>query len=66
MLKEQRADLLAISVTFPLNLHKAEDLISRIRRDETLDPLKILVGGYAFMQDAALWQKLGADSFAID
>lgn len=64
MLKAQKADLLAISVTFPLNLHKAEELVSLVRQDKDLQPLKIMVGGYAFMQDTALWQKIRADSFA--
>lgn len=64
MIKEQKADLVAISVTFPLNLHKAEKLISQIRAESELNKVRILVGGYAFMQDATLWQKIGADSFA--
>ncbi len=64
MIKQQNADLLAISVTFPLNLHKAEKLISQIRANTGMDKLKILVGGYAFMQDSSLWRKIGADSFA--
>lgn len=63
---EKQADLVAISVTFPLNLHKAEELITSIRQDARLAGVKILVGGYPFIQDASLWQKIGADSFAPD
>lgn len=66
MLAEQDADLLAISVTFPLNLHKAESLISRIRSDTKLNKVKIIVGGYPFLNDPKLWQQIGADSFASD
>lgn len=63
---QSNADLVAISVTYPLNLHKAEDLISRIRSEARLDRVKIMVGGYPFLNDPELWQKIGADSFAAD
>jgi methanogenic corrinoid protein MtbC1 len=65
-IKEKKVDLIAISVTFPLNLHKAQSLISQIRAEAQLDGVKILVGGYPFLQDPLLWQKIGADSFAPD
>ncbi|HQQ68024.1 MAG TPA: cobalamin-dependent protein [Candidatus Cloacimonadota bacterium] len=63
---ERKVDLVAISVTFPLNLHKAEDLISRIRSHPDTQKAKILVGGYPFINDPSLWQKIGADNFAAD
>jgi MerR family transcriptional regulator, light-induced transcriptional regulator len=61
-----KADLVAISVTYPLNLHKAEQLIAQIREDASLSRVKIMVGGYPFLSDPTLWQKIGADSFATD
>ncbi len=63
---ERKVDLVAISVTFPLNLHKAEDLISRIRSHPDTQKAKIMVGGYPFINDPSLWQKIGADNFAAD
>ncbi len=62
----ERADLVAISVTFPLNLHKAEDLIAKIRANSDTAKTKIMVGGYPFLTDAGLWKKIGADAYAID
>jgi methanogenic corrinoid protein MtbC1 len=61
---EQNADLLAISVTTPFNLGKAELLIRKIRSNSQLDKLKILVGGYAFNTTPHLWKQIGADGSA--
>ena len=63
---DHKIDLIAISVTFPLNLHKAEDLISAIRNENQLKHVKIMVGGYPFINDPGLWMKIGADSTAAD
>jgi MerR family transcriptional regulator, light-induced transcriptional regulator len=63
---EKKADLVAISVTFPLNLHKAESLINLIKGDALAAKAKILVGGYPFLTDDSLWQKIGADACAAD
>jgi methanogenic corrinoid protein MtbC1 len=63
---EKKADLLAISVTFPLNLHKAESLINLIKSDALASKTKIMVGGYPFLADDSLWQKIGADAYAAD
>lgn len=63
---ERKADLMAISVTFALNLHKAEALISKIRSNSELQHVKIMVGGYPFLHDGNLWKRIGADSFATD
>lgn len=65
-LYEQEADILAISVTIPSHLNKAEDLISRIRAEKNLDVLKILVGGYTFGRIPDLWEKIGADASAAN
>ncbi|MEX1062156.1 MAG: cobalamin-dependent protein [Balneolaceae bacterium] len=65
-LYEQDADILAISVTIPSYLNKAEDLISRIRGEKNLDFLKILVGGYTFGRIPDLWEKIGADASAAN
>lgn len=63
-LKEQDADILALSVTIPFHLSKAEILINKIRKDAALDKLKILVGGYTLNTVPDLWKQLGADGYA--
>lgn len=63
-LKEQDADILAISVTIPFHLSKAEKLIKQIRTDKAFDKLKIIVGGYTFNIAPGLWKKIGADGCA--
>ncbi|MBC7889304.1 MAG: cobalamin B12-binding domain-containing protein [Ferruginibacter sp.] len=62
--KEQQADILAISVTMPFHIHKAESLIKKIRSDEEIASLKIIVGGYPFSLVPDLWSRIGADGAA--
>lgn len=62
--KEQQSDILAISVTMPFYVSKAETLIKKIRLDESLQHIKIIVGGYPFRLIPDLWQHVGADGFA--
>jgi methanogenic corrinoid protein MtbC1 len=61
---EHKADLLAISVTLLTHVSKAAALIQSLRANEKLKNLKILVGGYPFIENPQLWQKIGADGFA--
>ena len=63
-LKEQEPDILAISVTIPFHLGKAEKLIKKIRSNKAFDKLKIIVGGYAFNIVPTLWKRFGADGYA--
>lgn len=65
-IKEQKADVLALSVTMPFHLSKTESLIKRIRNDRELDKLIIIVGGYSFNIDPILWKRMGADGMAHD
>ncbi len=65
-LKEQNPDVLAISVTIPYHLSRAEELIKKIRNDHSLVKLKIIVGGYSFNIVPDLWKQFGADGFAIN
>ncbi|MGK2861433.1 MAG: cobalamin B12-binding domain-containing protein [Chitinophagaceae bacterium] len=60
-IKEQKTDVLALSVTMPFHLGKVERLIKKIRNDKNLDNLIIIVGGYTFNSDPTLWKRLGAD-----
>lgn len=59
-----KADLLALSVTLPTHVSKAATLIKKIRSNGSLSKLKIMVGGYSFLNNPGLWNKIGADAFA--
>ena len=64
--KDQKADLLAISVTIPWYVVEAEKLIAEIRKAKPVKEIKIIVGGRAFKLDPKLWKRIGADGFAPD
>ncbi len=58
-------NLIAVSVTLPVHLTAAGDLISQVRRfSRDKHPPRIVVGGRAFAHDAAVWRNLGADAYA--
>lgn len=63
-LTEYSADILALSVSFPIHVSKAASLIKKIRSNKDLTNLKIMVGGYPFLTNPDLWEKIGADAFA--
>ena len=62
--EEKTADVLAIGVTMHFHLEKAQKMIEAVRRANCAGKVKILLGGYPFRVDAALWQTLGADGCA--
>ncbi len=51
---------------FMYNKSTLEDLIQKDREKESCKNVKILVGGYPFVQSPGLWEKIGADGFAKD
>lgn len=61
---EYKADILALSVSLPIHVSKAVTLIKKIRNHEKLTHLKIMVGGYPFLTNPDLWQRVAADAFA--
>ncbi|MBX2939425.1 MAG: cobalamin-dependent protein, partial [Ferruginibacter sp.] len=63
-IKEQKVDVLAISISMSFDISKVETLIKNIRSDETLNDLKIIVGGHPFNQIQGLWKLVGADGWA--
>lgn len=63
-IKEQKPDILAISVAMAFQLSKAKTLISKIRAETELKNLKIIVGGYPFIQFPEMSVKIGADGTA--
>ena len=64
MLMENKADLLALSVTLPVHVCKLESLIARIKGKKELESLKIMVGGYPFVIVPGLARRIGADATA--
>lgn len=61
---EHKADVLALSVSLPIYVSEAAALIKKIRGNENLANLKIMVGGYPFITIPDLWKKVEADGFA--
>ncbi len=64
LLNEDKPDILAISVTLPLHIDRAANLIEKVRVDEQAGNIKIMVGGYPFLIVPDLWEKIGADASA--
>lgn len=61
-IEDHQADLIAISVTLTPHIKEATELISALR--STHPSIKIMVGGYPFIQDPELYLKVGADGVA--
>jgi len=63
-LEENNPDILMLSVTIPFNLPKAERIIRRVKKNDQLKDVYLIVGGIAFNEAPEIWQKFGADAFA--
>lgn len=61
---ERQADVVAISATMTFHVNVVAELIGQIRVANTHDRVKILVGGYPFNIEPALWQTVRADGYA--
>jgi len=64
--REQHADVLAISATIIPHLRAVEELITQVRAAPDCGAVKILVGGYPFNVVPEMWRRLGADGCAHD
>lgn len=65
-LAERDAHVLAISATMTFHIRAVENLIASVRASERFRVVKILVGGYPFNVEPALWKRVGADAYAPD
>lgn len=65
-IRENDANLLAISVTLPIHISRVESIIRNIRNSPDLKNLKIMTGGYPFRVIPGLTEKVGADATAIN
>ena len=63
-LRENEANLLAISVTLPMHIGKVKELIRNIREMDEFSHLKIMAGGYPFGIVPELSKSIGADATA--
>jgi methanogenic corrinoid protein MtbC1 len=61
---EQKADLLALSVTASFRVNLAAKAIEAVRA--ATPGVRILVGGYPFLVSPNLWRRVGADGSARD
>lgn len=60
----KKPDVLGLSMTLSKHLGMLNEIVENVRRG--FPNLKIIAGGYAFLQDPALAGKLGLDGFAPD
>jgi len=65
IVKKTKPKLIALSVTMPFNLEKAEKIIKSLKNMESYIP-KIMVGGIAFNIMPDLYKTVGADFWAKD
>lgn len=66
LLEERRPDVLGISATIAFHIAEVEEIIRAVRAHPIVGSTRIIVGGYPFLQEPALWRDLGADGFAAD
>ncbi len=64
MLKDKKADILAISATMESHLDNLSNLIKIIRHEKEFKHLKIIVGGQAFASSKLTWEDVGADGYS--
>ncbi|MFP4391934.1 MAG: B12-binding domain-containing protein [Desulfohalobiaceae bacterium] len=65
-LEQKNAHILAISVTMQSHLPRAQELIKLVSNQTSLQRLKILIGGYPFVQNPDLARDLGAHGCGRD
>lgn len=63
---EHKAQVIAISATISYHVEAVRALVSEVRQHAVARHVSILVGGYPFIQDPALWKHVGADGSARD
>jgi len=66
LLKIKKPFMVGLSAAMPFNIVPLKETISKIRDEEELKNIKILVGGKIFNENLKLWEKVGADACAFD
>jgi len=62
--KQFQPDVIALSVTMPYHLSTLKETIKLIRDNEALSKVKIMVGGFPFLDNESLYKNIGADAYA--
>ncbi|MCK9579750.1 MAG: cobalamin-dependent protein [Methanoregula sp.] len=62
--KDQKADVVTLSITMPIYLAELWYLVRSLRADEATAQVKIIVGGSPFAIIPNLWHQVGADAVA--
>lgn len=57
---------LAVSATIPFNLGSVKALIDKVRANEKIRQVRVMVGGRCFNENPDLWQTIGADGHAVN
>jgi len=63
-LETRNADVLAISATMTFHIRPVGELIAAVRSNPAFQNVKIIVGGYPFNLEPALWKEVGSDAYA--
>ena len=63
-IREKTPDVLGIATTTLVSLHHTRELITRIRGDQALRDIQIIVGGKVYNENPELAQSVGADAYA--
>lgn len=64
--RQLTASVLCVSVTMVHNLVACAELIRRVRKDQQLQAVNVLVGGQVFGLAPDLWRRVGADGYGAD
>ncbi len=65
-LKTLQPQILALSISTSCHLAEVKNTIAILRKENELNNLRVMVGGYALVQHPYLWKAIGADGFAED
>lgn len=63
--RDQKADVVALSITMPSHLADLRYLIRSLRAEQETAKVKVIVGGYPFAIMPDLWKQVGADTAAV-
>lgn len=61
-----RVDVVALSAMLTPHLRLVKETVRELRGDARSAGVKVLVGGHAFNESEAVWEKVGADGYAAD
>ena len=65
-ISKEHPDIIALSITIIPHLKNLRDVIKHIRDNRNFNHIKIIVGGYPFIQENRLWKQVNADGSAIN